>query len=162
MEYKTIAGLESISAQDIGIKIQLRYNRELTDDERWEAQRLIEEFSKKLNRNTMLNDPAEQRKIKDERESILALFSNPVYVREIQNEYWKESVYPWFLVTTHKGVIKIGWRKRVINIDWKESDIIIDPKDVTTDDVTKGQWGDKYIHAWGYEKAKEYLDKLLA
>ena len=62
------------------------------------------------------------------------------------------------MVTTQKGRIKLGWRKRVINIDWSESDIDLDGNEIFKDErVTTG---DKYVHAWSYEKAIEYLTKL--
>lgn len=97
-----------------------------------------------------------------------SLFNNPIYVKIIDNEYWGEHPYawasPWLLVTTAKGVIKIGWRKRVINIDWSQSDVKTEARDLfPTEDVTKGDYTNpRYIHAWGYEKAKEYLDKILS
>jgi hypothetical protein len=65
---------------------------------------------------------------------------------------------PWYLAQVDNITpITIGWRKRVINIDWEESG-----KDLaglfTSEDVTKGSG---YIHAWGYDKAAEYLSKIL-
>jgi hypothetical protein len=63
-------------------------------------------------------------------------------------------------VTTSRGVIKIGWRSRVINIDWSESDIKGLAKELfPNENVTKE---DQYIHAWGYDKAKEYISVLMA
>ena len=74
---------------------------------------------------------------------------------------------PWFNVNTEFGTIKIGWRKRVINIDWSSSLKTLDvcgkkPKEgvlslFEKEDVTKGG---TYIHAWGWEKAEEYLSKI--
>lgn len=97
-------------------------------------------------------------------ENLKNLFTNAVYFKEIPNEYWRENdpygwASPWFLVTTTKGVIKIGWRKRVIQIDWSQSDIESTANGLFPDEnVTKF---DRTIHAWGYEKAKEYLDRIL-
>ena len=79
----------------------------------------------------------------------------------IGNEYCSQACcyhLPWVMVTTQKGRVKLGWRKRVINIDWSESDIVADGREIFKDeDVTTGE---KYIHAWGCEKAVEYLKKL--
>lgn len=63
----------------------------------------------------------------------------------------------WFDVNTEFGVITIGWRKRVINIDWKWV-TGKNPKGLfASEDVTNG---DFYIHAWGWDKAQEYLTRI--
>ena len=84
-----------------------------------------------------------------------------IYVKVIDNQYSNHPVYfsnPWIEVTTTKGLIKIGWRKRVINLDWSESDINVYAETLfAQENVTKG---DKLIHCWSYEKAIEYLIKL--
>jgi len=87
----------------------------------------------------------------------------PIYVREIDNEYCGPKCCPhrvWLLVTTRLGVIKVGWRKNVIVIDWSASDVVVVAEDLfATEDVTKD---DRMIHAWGYEKATEYLGRIAA
>lgn len=84
-----------------------------------------------------------------------------IHVKVIDNQYSKDPFYyarPWLLVTTKKGVFKIGWRKRVINLDWSESDIKIFSEDLFRgENTTKG---DRSIHCWSEEKAIEYLGKL--
>jgi len=82
----------------------------------------------------------------------------------IKNGYWGDpnfAVSPWFIVESQEmGKFTIGWRKRVINIDWSESEQL---KSVDTlklfekENVTKET---TLIHAWGYEKAVEYLTAL--
>jgi len=74
---------------------------------------------------------------------------------------------PWFNVNTEFGTITIGWRKRVINIDWSKVEEASQacgefPKPniislFADEDVTKGQ---AYIHAWGWEKAQDYLSRI--
>jgi hypothetical protein len=99
---------------------------------------------------------------------IKAGFEN-VRLTALSNEYCDcDHCAPWFNVETEFGVIKIGWRKRVINIDWsqiltaraevglKKIDFLSLFKD---EDVTKEP---DYIHAWGWEKAQEYLGRLLS
>ena len=85
-----------------------------------------------------------------------------VSMMDLPNEYCQCGVSaPWFSVITEFGTIKIGWRKRVINIDWSG----LDPKHRKRDtlslfdgeDVTKG---DDSIHAWGWEKAEDYLRRI--
>lgn len=90
------------------------------------------------------------------------LFENAGYrytiLKGIPNEYCScDHCAPWFIVNTEFGRIIIGWRKRVINIDWSKIDSeavfnIINLFD--GEDVTKGK---TFIHAWGWEKAQEYL-----
>ena len=91
--------------------------------------------------------------------NLLACFGEkPIFVKPIPNGYCYRACcehLSWFLVTTKIGVIKIGWRKRVIEIDWSETDI---RRIISDDDVTKDQ---TMIHAWGYEKAAEYLEALF-
>lgn len=62
---------------------------------------------------------------------------------------------PWFEVTTGFGVIVIGWRKRVIMIDWTATSVnaaVPGENDVTC--------GPRWSHAWGEEKATEYLRRI--
>lgn len=99
-------------------------------------------------------------------DNLKSLFDNPIYVKEIPNEYYNKYSYlavPWLLVTTTKGIIKIGWRSKVINIDWSESDVLSTAEDLFPDEnVTKGDYTNwRYIHAWGYDKAREYISKIL-
>lgn len=82
-------------------------------------------------------------------------------IKPIPNEYSQHPVYaPWFEVKAKGlGVIKIGWRKRVINIDCsKVSKRKINiPRLFKNEDVTQGV---DFIHAWGWDKATEYLTKI--
>lgn len=83
-------------------------------------------------------------------------FKNHV-MNEIPNEYCHcEVCGPWFLARFPFGDIKIGWRKRVINIDWSNTG-----KDLGSlfekEDITKGA---HIIHAWGKEKAIDYLERI--
>lgn len=147
------------TSSSIEIELNLDINRELTEAE----ERFIAHSMDKLLSTIQLTNTVTSREFiqecREEREKILQLFATPIYVKEIPNEYSNSYPTPWFLVTTHKGVIKIGWRKRVIQIDWTDSDIEEETKDLLPDeDVTKFE---KTIHAWGYEKAQEYISKLL-
>ena len=69
---------------------------------------------------------------------------------------------PWFLFHTIDGDIKMGWRKRVISIEWQENYKPFDFREIFKDqNVTKYQDGNKWeIHAWGTDKAYEYLKKV--
>lgn len=109
--------------------------------------------------------------LKEEEKYFTEIFEKAGFVNfsliEISNEYCNcEHCAPWFNITTQFGVIKIGWRKRVINIDWsKLYDDTPELKSINSkltnlfenEDTTKGQ---NYIHAWGAEKAQEYLKTI--
>lgn len=81
-------------------------------------------------------------------------------MRAIPNGY-HSGIYntPWFIVETEKGPIKIGWRKRVISISWKGSNITHNG-DVLFKDENVTTW-ETGCHAWGEDKAVEYLRRLL-
>lgn len=64
---------------------------------------------------------------------------------------------PWFLCHTSDGDIKIGWRKRVISIEWMDNFKPFDMSIFDSENVTKWERG---IHAWGTEKAYEYIKKV--
>jgi len=109
------------------------------------------------------NDPEALRRAAHEREMLLALFKNLViWVENIPNQYdtgpWGRH-RPWFRVTTIFGVFVIGWRKRVINIDWSGvPGSKAGPDLFAAEDVTKG---DRHIHAWGCEKALDYITAII-
>ena len=98
----------------------------------------------------------------EQKRRILELFEAPIYVEEIPNGYCSASCcrhLPWFNVTTPVGRIQIGWRKRVIEINWVDTRVEGTGEELfPEEDVTKGDW---HIHAWSYEKAKEYIEVLL-
>jgi hypothetical protein len=147
----------------IELELMLDANRELTDVDKSNILRHVENILISLKDEKLNLDPEVREKARKEREDILAVFSGrQIFVEETKNEYFIEpyaKYYPWLIVTTHKGRIKIGWRKRVLNICWDDSTIKESAKELFPDeDVTKF---DKTIHAWGYEKAKEYIDILL-
>lgn len=103
------------------------------------------------------------------------------FTRQLMNVVYKETDYtfkllpngycnqyccshiPWFLFHTIDGDIIMGWRKRVISIEWQENYKPFDMKELfDTEDVTKWESGGRRgIHAWGEEKAFEYLRKVL-
>lgn len=161
MKYKEAAIVESSGIYgSLGIKIMISTNRELNENDTDMLYEKCEEIEKALDLERDKNDPELKAEIEEERRDIIALFPNPIFVEEIPNGYSDEMINPWFIVITNKGRIKIGWRKSVINIDWSDSIIAEEADDLfPKEDVTKD---DKHIHAHGYEKAKEYVDVLLA
>lgn len=164
---KTLEGLERAYychthgyTGEFKMAIFIDAKRELTADEKWAIRKAGETIETTIRTENLRTDPREISGIAKEKEEILNLFrDHSIYVEEIENGYYKESLRPWFVVTTPKGRIKIGWRKRVININWSDTKIELEAEALfPEEDVTKFN---KTIHAWGLEKAQEYLNVLL-
>jgi len=152
-----------VQTNNMDLEVLLELNREITDTDKNNIRNHVDDIILSLREEGLNFDPkVKEQSAKDKRE-IISLFSGrEIFVEETKNDYVLEMYskhYPWFIVTTSKGRIKIGWRKRVLNISWDESTIDRTAKELFPDeDVTKF---DKTIHAWGYDKAKEYIDVLL-
>jgi len=151
------------SAGTLELEILLDVNRELTDTDNDNLRGHAEGIMRSLAEEAIRLDPQSKINAQLEKEGILSLFGDrAIFVEEIPNGYCSSYCckhLPWFVVTTSKGRIKIGWRKRVINIDWSDSIIEGKSEELFPDeDVTKF---DKTIHAWSLGKAKEYIDLLL-
>ncbi len=168
-KYSCIHSQETIfdDGRPLGVKIYVASNRPFTEQEKnaaWKAGEIV--FNEVWKGHT-LNNSLSMANAAKEKEDILNLFAGrTIFVEEIPNGYCNQPCCchkPWFIVTTPIGHIKIGWRKRVIAIDWTRTVQKKKTKDMfPNEDVTmNSDYEDtRYIHAWGYEKAKEYIDKL--
>lgn len=145
-------------------EINVQMDREFTDNDRRAADKCADELINALHKETIANDEESIKFREETKQTLLGLFETPIFSKEIPNEYYGENSpysfnFPWFLVTTSVGPIKIGWRKRVISIDWSQT---IVPKTAEElfkeEDTTKDG---KLIHAWTYAKAKEYLKVII-
>lgn len=100
---------------------------------------------------------------KREKDELLNLFDDKIFVEEIPNGYSPEDPYysqfPWFIVTTPVGHFKIGWRKRVIELDWSRTVGTGKSEELFPDETTTK--GERYIHAWSLEKARGYICKII-
>jgi hypothetical protein len=109
------------------------------------------------------NDPQAVQNAADQKADLLGLFPSPIYVEEIPNGYcsqWCCKLLSWFIVTTHVGRIKIGWRKRVILIDWSETQKTKTSEELfAAENVTKDK---RMIHAWNLTDARRYIGAILA
>jgi hypothetical protein len=144
------------------IEIYVDAGREFTKEEKWAFRDAADLIQKAVSNASYALDKEEQQLGEEHTQKLINLFGErKIFIEKIENGYWKEDVHnPWLIVTTDKGHIKIGWRKRVIQIEWDKT--IVDKKadDLFPDeDVTKEG---KMIHAWTYEKAQEYLNKILS
>jgi hypothetical protein len=113
--------------------------------------------------------PETHEKAAKERALILECFgSRALYVDEIPNGYCSRyccAFEPWFIVTTPRGRIRIGWRKSVIHLEWTDSAIKGTAKDIFPNEEAWPGYEttqyDKVIHAHGYEAAKRYIARLM-
>jgi hypothetical protein len=146
----------------LAVKILIRIDRELNENDQRTLREAQDMIWAGVQKETLRLNPETAPKAAEERALLLACFPAYCYVEEIPNGYCNQfccAFKPWYIVTTPKGRIKIGWRKRVINIDWSDSAITEKGKDLfPTEDVTVG---DTYIHAYGYSKATAYLRRLI-
>lgn len=123
----------------------------------------VDDIEKVLLEPMYANDPAIQKRRKQDRAELTSLFPGKIFVEEIPNGYCSLACckqLPWFRVwNEHIGPVEIGWRKRVIEIRWAHSELLANADTLFPgEDVTKFE---KAIHAWGVEKAQEYVNALL-
>jgi hypothetical protein len=164
LEYKLGSDRESYSTDGMatGVRILVALNRELNENDKRMLHKKGQEIEEELIAESIKLNPESIKKKIQEKENIIKLFPNLIFVEEIPNEYCNRYCCrekPWFRVTTKIGHIKIGWRKSVINIDWSNTIVKSFGKDLFPNENTTV--GDYNIHAWGYENAKRYIDLLL-
>ena len=147
------------------LEINLDYHRPLTENDRRAILRSAEDMLRSMHVETRKTDPKYQAMSAENHEKIRKAFEDagiqPIFMKPIDNRYCGPACcphLPWFVVTTFFGNVTIGWRKRVIEIRWDDSLVPESAQDLfPNEDVTKDG---KLIHAWGYEKATEYLKRL--
>lgn len=167
-DYHTVYGSEGCgSTGSIGIRIQVASSK-LKDPHQikavWDvAYDLGRKLEDELIAAVKAVDPEAQKHRVAERAQIVGLFDQPIYVEEIPNGYCSSGCcrhLPWFRVTTTKGRITLGWRKRVIEIKWDEVPGSKTAAELfASEDVTKGE---RLIHAWTVEKARAYIAAILS
>lgn len=149
----------------MGIKIFVDIKRDFTNTDKENIAKCADALKRALLQESVKLDPKKQNEAAEERKKLLEVFcEREISVETIPNGYCSDYCCkhrPWFMITAGRHMIKIGWRKRVIEIEWDESlkHFVKERNLFASEDVTKS---DTYIHAWGYDKAKEYIDKLLS
>lgn len=144
-----------------GVKILISTGHELTTDELRIVREAEERITDFILAESVRRNPEAMARAEAERIELFGLFQNLIFADELPNGYcnqWCCRHRPWFLVTTAKGRITIGWRKRVIQINWDETVGPSAEQLFPNEDVTKL---DRGIHAWGIDKAREYIERLL-
>lgn len=161
------AGLHEGSENDrfLGVRVFVTNpdGAELSEQDRAIASRYCDRIFEEIRYARIAADPATAKKRAQRKRELLDCFPDMViYVEEIPNEYSSGPDHldsPWLLVTTHRGRIKIGWRKSVIMIDWSDSGILARAEELFPNlDTTMGR---RWIHAIGYCTARGHLEKLL-
>lgn len=165
MDYEQLYKSEGIGgAFDLGIDIKVSSPVGVTEGVSLAAYKAAALIEQAITRDFFANNKEAQERVRLERLELLACFpEGHIFVRPIPNGYCGRACCehkPWHQVTTRIGVITVGWRKRVISIDWSDTTVAAKAAELFPDeDVTKI---DRLIHAWSYEKAREYIAKLFA
>lgn len=166
-DYKILEGSEAFGGMGtLGIKIEIAGTcvPKNLDPIRYISYKAKRDIENALYKQFYAERPETKETVEKERKEILGLFDSPIYVEDLPNGYSSDdyyfSHYPWFRVTTKIGHFVIGWRKRVVSIDWESTICDKWAEDLfPEEDVTKSGF---LIHAWSLEKAKEYIDKVIA
>ena len=146
----------------VKVLVDSNINVDLDNNAFNEVRKLCNNLPNEIIAAHMSIDPHIQERKINQKKEIIELFNNPIFVEEIPNEYCSNYCcrqLPWFIITTKIGRFKIGWRKRVINIDW--SDTICNKSAEDLFPEINNTKGDKYIHAWSLEEAKEFINKIM-
>jgi len=166
MNYKELHSSESHGVYGgFGIKILVSTSHEV-DLSLLAIQNAAYDAAKKIYAEVMASAISTNKEIQvgaeKERRNLLGVFAEPIFSKPIPNEYcsdWCCRHLPWFLVTTKVGEFKIGRRKRVIHLEWTNT---VGTKTATElfidEETTKGH---RMIHAWSYDKAREYVAKII-
>ena len=163
-KYKLSFGIESTSDEIFGVEIFTLSPIALSDMDKNIIRETAETILERIKRSYKLSNPKDIENSNKETKMLLDCFPEGmrIFSEEVPNEYCRQSCCAnkrWLIVTTSLGRIKIGPRKRVISIDWSDSTIIANANQLFhSEDVTKEG---RLIHAWGYDEAKKYLEKML-
>lgn len=149
----------------LGLKILVaRPRRDLPETVKGFFGRRGEELYEELLRLIVQADPATEASAQECVRELVGCFpeSERIYTRRLANQYCKQVCClgrPWLQVTTRQGDIVLGWRKCVLSLDWSGSDITATAKELfPAEETTKC---DRLIHAWGLDKLREYIQRLL-
>jgi hypothetical protein len=162
-KYQMVSACESGDHYGVRIYVMLPPGVQVTDSIESEVQHAGYNLYDWLRGELFNNSPEEIAACDKEGRELLALFGDrKIFAEKIPNEYFRRECCnrPWFLVTTSKGHIKIGWRKSVMVIDWSKTTNEKSANELfPKEDVTKNG---QMIHAWSYIDAARYLDVILA
>lgn len=177
-QYVKAASHEAMGGENsIGVRIfvtpQFRIDKEthqwsqieaLSEEEERLISHACSDLVEKISYIRAKNDPKNIQAYADNKQRLLNCFpkDQPVFVQEIPNGYSSSYAYvdrPWLIVTTKRGPIKLGYRKRVLEIVWAESTVKKGAYALFPDENVTREG--KLIHADSYEKATEYIKTIL-
>jgi hypothetical protein len=153
--------LFSIQGMSIGVDLIIKTKDELdiklSDSLHAELHKLYNDIVYEQNKQTI------EERHKDYKYYILNCFPDNIFVEEIPNEYSPNDPYyrgyKWLIITTKIGRFKIGSRKRVFHVEWTDTLCNKTSEELFPNEtVTKY---DKVIHAWNFQKMKEYVDTIM-
>lgn len=165
MEYKQSCSYESYGKNAFGVQLLIggiEPQALVNTEEGNTIERAFEQIQDAIGRHKVKSDPRAIAAWNEEAANLVGLFPDNVYIEFIPYEYCSQPcccLRRWLNVYTKIGPIKIGWRKSVISIDWSKSN-----QKKLADDLFPTYNGTKYdqaIHAYGYEKAKEFLSVIM-
>lgn len=165
--YKLLYGLESHGGDSFCLKIFVKMSaREVDDEDSYDAGEAIGDLERALMTRTAKLDPNGPSTRERYRREIEKIYEDAgvtaIYMEPLPNGYCSLPCClnkPWFRVTSKIGHVVIGWRKSVISIDWKDTQVKKSGESLSSDNVTRWESG---IHAYGVEKATEYIRALHA
>lgn len=161
--YREVGMRESLGgSRNLGIWlfVALPGQEPLTNEQCRELGVNIDEIFNKIMLMKISSDPKMIEQKAENRRKLIELFGDhKIFAEDIPNEYRAYWSSPWLQVTTPVGRIKIGWRKKVISIDYSDTQVEQDAKTLFPDEETTRF--EKTIHAWGWDKAREYLNTIL-
>lgn len=151
------------SIQEFRYNLDLYVGRKLEDAERFALTRALEKAFCEIHARTISLNPEHMVASQEEQRDLLDCFvDEAIYVELIPNGYCSEYCcrhLPWFRVTTRKGILELGWRKRVISLDWSATTIKQTGKELFPNRTMT--LGDDYLHASGYEDLKNCIATLM-
>jgi hypothetical protein len=168
LEYKILDGSENYgSSGSFGIKIMVGGSHLPTNLHTTAINGVVYDALNRIEHEVraaaIAEDPKSAQEAAKEKSDLLSLFPCHIYAEPIKNGYWGNAYHsrhlPWYIVTTTIGRFTIGWRKRVIEIEWKGTVGTKTSAELFAgEDVTKET---HLIHAWGYGKAREYINAIF-
>jgi hypothetical protein len=155
-----------------GIEVRVAIDREFTENDKRASYKIGDDIEDAIMRESARTNPEQIAERDAEKKHFTEMFpENMVVLMEpIPNQYcsrWCCEMSPWYKVTTPKGIVTLGWRKRVINITYElrvtggvDTDNLF-PDEQPTKGKDYTHPATSYIHAYGYDKAKQYLAVIL-
>lgn len=154
---------------DFAVVIKARLNHEITEEEKDAVQKVQQILKDAFTKGANFRDSEVHTHAARQRSELIGCFGHKaLYVDDIPNGYCSRgccAYYPWFIVTTPVGRIKIGWRKRVIHLEWTDSQIEGKAEDIFPHEEAWPGYEttqyDKVIHAHSVDAATRYIGRLM-